>query len=486
MGWSYRAIPVPLRDRHTRRVIGKPAAARGGTGRTPKASKRGTRSSAQTALSGGDLLVFELHDGLLRLVGGRGRGASWAGVVEASLADEPLARRAVRSGTPVRLREDEPTRVLGPYWSRHAALIPVGDDHVVVAGDTDPLRASDGELRREAAEAVSEVGGVPSSKLLADELEVVDAVRQLMGYRPETLSGTARHIADVAAASLSCDFAAVLVPGPGDAVVIVSGTDEPDCADPKLCAELKRLATRLGDEPLLEQDVRDRGRLGRGGGLVTRYALGIGSGRNRGMLVVGHDAQHPRGFTLLCQRVGRALADAAEVLLSQAAAREELSAERDRYALEARTDELTGLANRIAWTEALARERKRRSRYRRPVVLMSVDVDRLKEVNDRFGHDAGDELLRAAAAVLVHSLRDTDLVARIGGDEFGVLLPETSTEAMEAVIARIEATCLEWRGSNPDLRLSMSIGWASPEPFGDLQEALRTADGRMYESKRST
>lgn len=438
-----------------------------------------------TALNVGDLLVFELHGGVLRLVGGRGRGASWAGVVEAALEDEPLARRAVRSGTPVRVREDEPARVLGPYWSHHAALVPVGDDHVVVVGDTAPLRVSDGELRREAAEAVSEVGGVPSSKLLADELEVVDAVRQLMAYRPETLAGTARHVADVAAGALSCDFAAVLVPAPDHPVVQVSGVDGPDCDDPKLCDELERLAARVSDEPLLEQDVRDRGRLGRGGGLVTRYALGIGTGRHRGMLVVGHDAKHPRGFTILCQRVGRALADAAEVLLSQAFAREELSAERDRFAREARTDELTGLANRIAWTEALAAERKRRSRYRRPVVLMSVDVDRLKEVNDRFGHEAGDELLRAAASVLTGSLRDTDLVARIGGDEFGVLLPETPARSVERVIERIHAGCRDWRGSHSDLRLSLSIGWATPEPFGDLGEALRTADGRMYESKRS-
>jgi diguanylate cyclase (GGDEF)-like protein len=435
---------------------------------------------------GGDLFVFELHDGVLRLVGGRGRGASWAGVVEASLADEPLARRAVRGGTPIRVREESPTRVLGPYWSSHAALVPVGDDHVVVVGDTAPLRVSDGELRREATEAVAEVGGVPSSKLLADELEVVDAVRQLMAYRPETLAGTARHIAEVAAASLSCDFAAVLAAGPGGPVVSVIGMDGADCSDPKLCAELKRLAARVGDEPLLEQDVRDRGRLGRGAGLVTRYALGIGTGRGRGMLLVGHDAQHPRGFTLLCQRVGRALADAAEVLLSQAAAREELSAERDRFAHEARTDELTGLANRIAWTEALARERKRRSRYRRPVVLMSVDVDRLKEVNDRYGHEVGDELLNGAASVLVRSLRDSDLVARIGGDEFGVLMPETSSEAMEQVLQRIQEACAAWRGSVPEVRLSLSIGWATPEPFGDLQEALRTADGRMYQSKRSS
>jgi diguanylate cyclase (GGDEF)-like protein len=405
--------------------------------------------------------------------------------VEAGIEDEPMVRRAVRGSVPVRVREEEPVRVLGPYWSRHAALVAVGDDHVVVIGDDDaPLRASDGELRRQAAEAVSRVGGIPSSKLLADELEVVDAVRTLMGYRPETIAATARHVAEVAATSLSCDFAAVLVPGPDGPVISVNGSDT-DCPEPKLCDELQRLADRVGDEPLLEQQVRDRGRLGRGGGLVTRYALGIGSGARRGTLVVGHDAANPRGFTLLCQRVGRALADAAEVLLSQAVAREELAAERDRFAREARTDDLTGLANRIAWTEALAGERKRRSRYRRPVVLMSVDVDRLKEVNDTYGHDAGDELLRAAAGVLVNSLRQTDLVARIGGDEFGILMPETLADAVAPVIDRIHAACRAWRGSHADLRLSLSIGWATPEPFGDLAEALRTADGRMYASKRA-
>jgi diguanylate cyclase (GGDEF)-like protein len=450
--------------------------------RTAAASRSKPRKT--TSLKDGDLLVFELADGVLRLVGGRGRGAIWAGVVEASPADEPLARRALRAGSPVRLREEEPTRVLGPYWSRHAALVPVGDGHLVVVGAREPLRASDGELRREAAEAVAEVGGIPSSKLLADELEVVDAVRQLMAFRPETVAATAGHIAEVAAAALSCDFAAVLVPSAEGPIVEVAGTDGPDC-DPKLCAELERLAARLPDEPLLEQDLRDGGRLGRGGGLVTRYALGIGGGPNRAVLVLAHAAARPRGFTLLCQRVGRSLADAAEVLLGQAVAREELRAERDRFAREARTDELTRLGNRIAWTEALAGERKRRSRYRRPVAVMSIDVDRLKEVNDRFGHEAGDELLKAAASILTRTLRDTDLVARIGGDEFGVIMPETTPEGVERAVQRIHAACARWRGSQPELRLSLSIGWASPEPFGDLREALRAADGRMYQSKRS-
>lgn len=432
-----------------------------------------------------DLLVFERAGGKLRLLGGEGLGEGWAGVVEASLDDEPLARRACRQGAPLRLSDEEPARVLGPYWSRHAALVPVGDDHLVVLGDRHPIRASDGELRRHAAEAVSELGGIPSSKLLADELEVVDAVRQLMAYRPEEVRATARHVAEVAAASLSCDLAAVVVRTADGPIFEVVGSHAGERDDPRLSADLVRLERRLKQEPLLEQDVRDRGRLGRGGGLVARYALTIGSGPNRGMLLVGHAVTRPRGFTLLCQRVGRALADAAEVLLGQAIARDELRAERDRFAREARTDELTGLPNRIAWTEALAAERRRRSRYRRPVVLMSVDVDRLKEVNDRFGHDAGDELLKAAGGVLRRSLRDTDLVARIGGDEFGVVLPETSPEVVDKLVERIRDECSTWHGSKPGLRLSLSIGWAAPEPFGDLHEALRTADGRMYEAKRS-
>jgi diguanylate cyclase (GGDEF)-like protein len=183
--------------------------------------------------------------------------------------------------------------------------------------------------------------------------------------------------------------------------------------------------------------------------------------------------------------VGRALADAAEVLLQQAIAREELAAERDRFAREARTDPLTGLANRIAWDEAIATERTRRSRYRRPLVVMTADVDSLKAINDAHGHAAGDELLLAAAGVLRGTLRSADLVARIGGDEFGILLSETDPMVVGLLVERIAEGCATWRGSRPDVHLSLSIGWAAPEPFGDLREALREADERMYAAKRS-
>ncbi|MGH2456486.1 MAG: GGDEF domain-containing protein [Candidatus Limnocylindria bacterium] len=149
-----------------------------------------------------------------------------------------------------------------------------------------------------------------------------------------------------------------------------------------------------------------------------------------------------------------------------------------------RTDRLTGLPNRVAWTDALEAERVRRSRYRRPVVVMTVDVDGLAATNRRRGRRHGDELLVGAAGVLRHSLRDADLVARIGEDEFGVLLPETQAAAMEPLVQRIQAACAEWRGSDPELRLSVSIGWAVPEPFGELRGAVRTADERMHLAKR--
>lgn len=445
---------------------------------------RRTIGLVATALGAADVLVLERAGRGLRLLGGAGRGASWAGTVEVQATGEALLRRAKPGKPPVRVEEQAPVRILGPYWSANAAVIPVGDDHVVVAGGEEPIRASDAELLRHAAEAVAAVGGVSSAKLLADELEVVDAVRQLMHYRPEKVRDTARHIAEVAAGALSCEFAAVMVRSPNGVLVEQAGASPAECTDPQLCADMQRLSRRLRDQPLVEQELSDGGTPGSPYGLVSRYALAIGSGRDRAILVVGHGAVRPRGFTTLCLRVGRAIADAAEVLLSQAVGREELAAERDQFAREARTDELTGLANRVAWTEALDTERPRRARYRRPVVVMSVDVDGLKQANDRFGHDAGDELLCGVAGILRRNLRDADVVARVGGDEFGVLLPETWPDAMPALVERIKIACAAWRGTNPDLHLSVSIGWAAPEPFGDLREALRTADDRMYLAKR--
>src|SRR5205807_8208213 len=97
-----------------------------------------------------------------------------------------------------------------------------------------------------------------------------------------------------------------------------------------------------------------------------------------------------------------------------------------------------GVASRAAWEGALYAEELHRGRSASPVSVVIVDIDQLKSINDEVGHAAGDELLRQSASVLAGSVRATDLVARIGGDEFGVLLRYTDVEQAEAWCARLD------------------------------------------------
>lgn len=225
------------------------------------------------------------------------------------------------------------------------------------------------------------------------------------------------------------------------------------------------------------------GALGRNQGLVARFALPIGRPQPFGVLVVAHAATHARGFTNLCQRIGHALADVAESLLAQAISREELAADRDRFAREARFDPLTGLENRAAWEDLLIVEGARRSRYPRPVTIASADVDALKAVNDRYGHAAGDGIIRAAADILRHHARTADRVARVGGDEFLVFMPETEAIGGARYLARVRAAV---RRVNPKdgPGLALSLGAATALGEESLGSVTGRADVAMYAAKR--
>lgn len=125
-----------------------------------------------------DTLVFRVGKDALSLVGGSGRGAGWMGIVDLPIEGEPLAARVHHSSRPARIDGGgEPVRVVGPYWATHALVVPVGADHIVVFGGQDPLRESDATLVPAAARLVADLQQVPPEKLLADELEVVQAVR---------------------------------------------------------------------------------------------------------------------------------------------------------------------------------------------------------------------------------------------------------------------------------------------------------------------
>ncbi|MBF7083739.1 PAS domain S-box protein [Desulfallas sp. Bu1-1] len=143
-------------------------------------------------------------------------------------------------------------------------------------------------------------------------------------------------------------------------------------------------------------------------------------------------------------------------------------------------DALTGLYNRAYFEEEVKRLETGRH-Y--PVSFICGDVDGLKQVNDTLGHKKGDELLVAAARVLKSAIRESDVVARVGGDEFVVILPGTGEAAAENVCRRIKETIAGHNRQNPELPLNISLGWATAENKNEFADLYKRADDNMYREK---
>jgi diguanylate cyclase (GGDEF)-like protein len=152
----------------------------------------------------------------------------------------------------------------------------------------------------------------------------------------------------------------------------------------------------------------------------------------------------------------------------------------------ARTDHLTGVANSRQFLELASAELNRAQRYVRPLTVAYIDVDDLKPINDRFGHGAGDTLLRVVAESIRVRTRKSDVVARLGGDEFALLLPEAGYEAAQSTVRKIHAS-LGQVMHNRGWRVTFSIGVVTciSPPDTTLEELIRVADGLMYSVKRS-
>jgi diguanylate cyclase (GGDEF)-like protein len=157
-----------------------------------------------------------------------------------------------------------------------------------------------------------------------------------------------------------------------------------------------------------------------------------------------------------------------------------------RARVEARVDRLTGLFNYRRMIETLSKEIRRSQRYGNPLALIMVDLDGLKSVNDRFGHVAGDALLRHVARKISAALRQVDSAARIGGDEFSVLLPATDLEGARQVAQRI-LTAIRTDApviSQKPLPIAVSVGVAQWEDGWDENRLIQAADEAMYTAKR--
>jgi diguanylate cyclase (GGDEF)-like protein len=147
-------------------------------------------------------------------------------------------------------------------------------------------------------------------------------------------------------------------------------------------------------------------------------------------------------------------------------------------------DELTGVHNRRYFHETLERECARAHRYERGIALIVLDVIDFKQTNDRLGHLAGDAVLATVAECLLGTARQTDVVCRIGGDEFAVILPEAGARDAEQLYRRIQLA-LGSNGSGPAERIQLSAGIAELRPEDDAVALLQRADDALYLAKEA-
>jgi diguanylate cyclase (GGDEF)-like protein len=216
------------------------------------------------------------------------------------------------------------------------------------------------------------------------------------------------------------------------------------------------------------------GRLGNGSSIVAPIRV---AGRTWGFLAVvaEPEASLTPGHT-------RRLNEFADLISTSVANIEDRAA----LAAQAATDALTGVGNHRTFHQRLNADLARARRYGSPVSVAIIDVDYFKQVNDTFGHEAGDERLREVARCLHEAARAEDTLARIGGDEFAWILPETSGDEALAAVERARRAILGGRRADEDdgdLRPTISAGVCDSSWTADPSELVRLADRALYFSK---
>lgn len=179
---------------------------------------------------------------------------------------------------------------------------------------------------------------------------------------------------------------------------------------------------------------------------------------------------------LQIHRMQRALADQISALDKMGARTEEV------YQLAA-LDPLTGLHNRRFGEQRLAGEVSRSQRHGSPLTVVILDLNRLKDINDKYGHPIGDELIKYFAGRISRAIRGSDLAIRMGGDEFLLLLPECKPEEVRHVLSRLSGMKIEFGGQT--VPVTFSVGWTNYVPGELPEELLKRADDALYVNKRS-
>jgi len=193
-------------------------------------------------------------------------------------------------------------------------------------------------------------------------------------------------------------------------------------------------------------------------------------------------------LTLLIVALALLLAGIAQYLITTESQRSQLVQLNRALVRETQTDALTGCANRRHFLQALEHECERAHRYGLPLSLLSLDIDHFKRVNDTWGHAAGDAVLKQFVATVQGQLRQADLLGRVGGEEFSVLLPHTSADdaapIAERIRAAIEASPVWFDGHRIDVTVSIGGTQRTPELQPATDQLLAQADQALYAAKQ--
>jgi diguanylate cyclase len=152
---------------------------------------------------------------------------------------------------------------------------------------------------------------------------------------------------------------------------------------------------------------------------------------------------------------------------------------------QAMVDALTGIPSRLAYEDRLAHDYAQWKRYQTPLTLMMADIDRFKQINDSYGHKAGDKALKLIARLLKQALRETDFIARYGGEEFVILLTQTPAAQAADVAEKLRAVVEKAEFNNGDARIpiTLSIGFSSFHASDGPEEVFARADAALYRAK---